>query len=61
MDISDSANDGVSISDLTAQMKDTKKQVEKIVMEHNGIDGTPEALALAGISDRLHLVQSRIC
>ena len=26
-------------------------------MEHNGIDGTPEALALAGISDRLHLVK----
>ena len=57
MDISDSANDGVSVADLTAQMKDTKKQVEKIVMEHNGIDGTPEALALAGISDRLHLVK----
>ena len=38
-------------------MKDTKKEVEKIVMEHNGIDGTPEALALAGISDRLHLVK----
>ena len=38
MDISDSANDGVSVADLTAQMKDTKKEVEKIVMEHNGID-----------------------
>ncbi len=57
MAISDSANDGVSVADLTAQMKDTKKEVEKIVMEHNGIDGTPEALALAGISDRLHLVK----
>jgi len=57
MDISDSANDGVSVADLTAQMKDTKKEVEKIVMEHNGIDGTPEALALAGIADRLYLVQ----
>ena len=57
MAISDSANDGVSIPDLTAQMKETKKEVEKIVMEHNGIDGTPEALALAGISDRLHLVK----
>ena len=57
MAISDSANDGVSVADLTAQMKDTKKKVERIVMEHNGIDGTPEALALAGISDRLHLVK----
>jgi len=57
MAISDSANDGVSVADLTAQMKDTKKEVEKIVMEHNGIDGTPEALALAGISDRLYLVK----
>ncbi len=57
MAISDSANDGVSIPDLTAQMKDTKKEVEKIVMKHNGIAGTPEALALAGISDRLHLVK----
>ena len=57
MAISDSANDGVAISDLKVQMKDTKKEVEKIVMEHNGIDGTPEALALAGISDRLHLVK----
>ena len=57
MAISDSANDGVSIADLKVQMKDTKKEVEKIVMEHNGIDGTPEALALAGISDRLHLVK----
>ena len=57
MAISDSANDGVSIPELTAQMKETKKEVEKIVMEHNGIDGTPEALALAGISDRLHLVK----
>ena len=57
MAISDSANDGVSVADLTAQMKETKKEVEKIVMEHNGIDGTPEALALAGISDRLHLVK----
>ena len=38
-------------------MKETKKEVEKIVMEHNGIDGTPEALALAGIADRLYLVQ----
>ena len=57
MDISDSANDGVSIADLTSQMKETKKEVEKIVMEHNGIDGTPEALALAGIADRLYLVQ----
>ncbi|MDP6303676.1 MAG: hypothetical protein QF657_03815, partial [Candidatus Nitrosopelagicus sp.] len=57
MAISDSANDGVSIADLKAQMKDTKKEVEKIVMEHNGIDGTPEALALAGIADRLHLVK----
>ena len=56
MAISDSANDGVSIPELTAQMKDTKKEVE-IVMEHNGIDGTPEALALAGIADRLHLVK----
>ena len=44
MAISDSANDGVSIADLKVQMKDTKKEVEKIVMEHNGIDGTPEAL-----------------
>jgi len=42
---------------LTQQMKDTKKEVEKLVQEHNGIDGTPEALALAGISDRLYLVQ----
>ena len=57
MAISDSANDGVSIADLKVQMKDTKKEVEKIVMEHNGIDGTPEALALAGIADRLHLVK----
>ena len=57
MDISDSANDGVSIPDLTAQMKDTKKEVEKIFMKHNGIAGTPEALALAGIADRLHLVK----
>ena len=57
MDISDSANDGVSVADLTEQMKDTKKEVEKLVQEHNGIDGTPEALALAGISDRLYLVQ----
>ncbi len=57
MAISDSANDGVAISDLKVQMKDTKKEVEKIVMEHNGIDGTPEALALAGIADRLHLVK----
>ena len=57
MDISDSANDGVSVADLTQQMKDTKKEVEKLVQEHNGIDGTPEALALAGISDRLYLVQ----
>ena len=57
MDISDSANDGVSVADLTEQMKDTKKEVEKLVMEHNGIDGTPDALALAGIADRLHLVQ----
>ena len=47
MDISDSANDGVSVADLTQQMKDTKKEVEKLVQEHNGIDGTPEALALA--------------
>ena len=57
MAISDSANDGVSVADLTAQMKDTKKEVEKIVMEHNGIAGTPEALALAGIADRLTLVK----
>ncbi len=57
MAISDSANDGVSVADLTAQMKDTKKEVEKIVMEHNGISGTPEALALAGIADRLTLVK----
>ena len=57
MDISDSANDGVSVADLTEQMKDTKKEVEKLVMEHNGIDGTPDALALAGIADRLYLVQ----
>ena len=57
MDISDSANDGVSIADLKVQMKDTKKEVEKIVMKHNGIAGTPEALALAGIADRLHLVK----
>ena len=57
MAISDSANDGVSVADLTAQLKETKKAVEKIAMEHNGIDGTPEALALAGISDRLHLVK----
>ncbi|NMI83778.1 MAG: hypothetical protein EX286_03985, partial [Candidatus Nitrosopelagicus brevis] len=57
MAISDSANDGVSIADLKVQMKDTKKEVEKIVMKHNGIAGTPEALALAGISDRLHLVK----
>ena len=57
MDISDSANNGVSVADLKSQMKETKKAVEKIVMEHNGIDGTPEALALAGIADRLYLVQ----
>jgi len=57
MAISDSANDGVSIADLKVQMKDTKKEVEKIVMKHNGIAGTPEALALAGIADRLHLVK----
>ena len=57
MAISDSANDGVSIASLTAQMKETKKEVEKVVMEHNGIAGTPEALALAGIADRLHLVK----
>ena len=55
--VSDSANDGVSVSQLTSEMKSIKKEVEKLVQEHNGIDGTPEALALAGIADRLHLVQ----
>jgi hypothetical protein len=38
-------------------MKSIKKEVEKLVQEHNGIDGTPDALALAGIADRLYLVQ----
>ena len=55
--VSDSANDGVSVSQLTSEMKSIKKEVEKIVMEHNGISGTPEALALAGIADRLTLVK----
>ena len=56
-ELSDTANDGVSSSQLASEMKSIKKEVEKLVQEHNGIDGTPEALALAGIADRLYLVQ----
>ena len=55
--VADSANDGKSVSQLTSEMKSIKKEVEKLVMEHNGISGTPEALALAGIADRLYLVK----
>ena len=55
--LSDTADDGVSVAQLTSDMKSIKKEVEKLVMEHNGIDGTPDALALAGIADRLYLVQ----
>ncbi len=55
--VSDSANNGVPIPQLISEMKSIKKEVEKTVMEHNGIEGSADSLALAGILDRLYLVK----